>query len=253
MPIPWTVKKQLAYLSVLTLVIIGALFFVWLSATKPTCFDNKQNQGEENVDCGGPCEACLGEIKNLIVVWSKEFQLKNGEYETAALIKNPNLFLGISSLKYKFTIYDANNILIAAREGDTFINPGEQYVVFESGIDTGERVPKSAFIELEENPRWKRIEKEIPQIVVSRKDFFNEPYPRLAAEISNKSIFPVSDISAVAVLYDDEGNAKAVSSTKISLIEGDSSRQVVFTWNQPFLEEYISSDIFLRINLTRED
>lgn len=24
----------------------------------PTCNDNKQNQGEENVDCGGPCKAC---------------------------------------------------------------------------------------------------------------------------------------------------------------------------------------------------
>ncbi len=38
------------------------------SAT-PTCFDGKKNQGETNVDCGGPCPACenicgYGEIKN---------------------------------------------------------------------------------------------------------------------------------------------------------------------------------------------
>lgn len=253
MPIPWTVKKQLTYLSVLALFVAGALFFAWLSATKPTCFDNKQNQGEENIDCGGPCEACLGEIRNLIVVWSKEFKLEGGEYEAAALVKNPNLFLGAPSLKYRFKIYGDNNILIAVREGETFINPGEQYVIFESGIDTGERVPKSAFIELEENPEWERIEKEIPQIVVSGKEFFNEPYPRLMVDISNKSVFPVSDISAVAVLYDGDGNAKAVSSTKIKSIEGDSSRRIVFTWPSPFPEEYSSSDVFLRTNLTLED
>jgi len=27
-------------------------------ADLPTCTDNKQNQGEEGVDCGGPCDAC---------------------------------------------------------------------------------------------------------------------------------------------------------------------------------------------------
>ncbi len=253
MPIPWTVKKQLTYLSVLALLVAAALVWGWFSATKPTCFDEKQNQGEENIDCGGPCEPCLGEIKNLIVVWSKEFKLQDGKYDAAALVKNPNLFLGVPSLKYKFKIYGENNILIAVREGETFINPRERYVIFESGIDTGERVPKSAFLELEENPEWKRIEREIPQIVVSGKDFFNEPYPRLEVEISNKSVFPVSGISAVAVLYDEEGSAKAVSSTRIGLIEGDSSRRVVFTWPRSFSGDYSSSDVFLRVNLTRED
>ena len=26
---------------------------------EPTCFDRIQNQGEEGIDCGGPCEPCL--------------------------------------------------------------------------------------------------------------------------------------------------------------------------------------------------
>jgi hypothetical protein len=32
--------------------------FISGTATVPTCFDGVQNQGEEGVDCGGPCDAC---------------------------------------------------------------------------------------------------------------------------------------------------------------------------------------------------
>jgi len=34
------------------------LFKVYVRGDQPSCFDNELNQGEENVDCGGPCTAC---------------------------------------------------------------------------------------------------------------------------------------------------------------------------------------------------
>lgn len=34
------------------------LFKVYIRGDNPSCFDNEQNQGEENIDCGGPCDAC---------------------------------------------------------------------------------------------------------------------------------------------------------------------------------------------------
>lgn len=33
-------------------------FKVYKEEIEPTCFDNIQNQGEEGIDCGAPCEAC---------------------------------------------------------------------------------------------------------------------------------------------------------------------------------------------------
>ena len=33
-------------------------FTVYQDSASPTCFDNKQNQGEKGVDCGDPCRAC---------------------------------------------------------------------------------------------------------------------------------------------------------------------------------------------------
>jgi hypothetical protein len=32
-----------------------------LPAPEPTCFDQVQNQGEEDIDCGGPCIPCTVE------------------------------------------------------------------------------------------------------------------------------------------------------------------------------------------------
>lgn len=252
MPIPWTAKKQLIFFVIFALIIAAVLILVWLALSKPSCFDNKQNQDEEGIDCGGPCEPCLGEIKNLITVWSKPFELESGRYDAAALVENPNLFLALPSLKYKFKLYDSDNILVAVRQGETFINPGEQYVIFETDINTGERVPARAFVEFKENPKWKRIEKEKPRLVVSKKIFINKPpFSRLIAEIDNKTLFALSNISAVAVLYDGEENAIAASATKIDSISGNSSRQLVFTWPKPFSEEPVSSRIFLRTDLTR--
>ena len=53
------IRKQiivaLVFLGIFSL-IGGGIYLTHRSA--PTCFDNKRNQGEEDVDCGGPCILC---------------------------------------------------------------------------------------------------------------------------------------------------------------------------------------------------
>lgn len=250
MAISWTAKKQLFVFFIVCAVIIIAVLLFLLSLGNPTCFDGRRNQGEKGIDCGGPCEPCVGEVKNLIIHWSKIFKLKNGNYEAAALIDNPNLFAGLPSLKYKFHIYDEKNVLIAIKSGKTFINPDERFLIFETSIEVGERIPKHAFLEFEGRPEWKRIEKEKPQIVVSKKQFFNsEPFPKLIIGINNKSLFSAENIFLAAVLYGKDQNAKAVSVSKIDYIGGGSSKEAVFTWPEVFLEEPASSEIFIRVSL----
>jgi len=251
MAISWTAKRQITYFLIFAIIVLGAVYFVWKGATKPTCFDNKQNQGEEDVDCGGPCaKKCLGEVQNLIVLWSRFFETSKGKYDVAALVKNPNLFLSISSLKYKFEIRDKDNFLITGKEGKTFITPGETFPIFGTNIDAGSRTVGRAFIELEKNPQWERIEKEKPPLIVSRKQFSNEPpFPRLIITLENKSVYAVNNISAAAVLYDNDKNAKGVSLTTIDSIAGKSSQEVVFTWPRLFGEEPSSTEIFLKTSL----
>lgn len=249
--IPWTAKKQILIFAIIAAVFAAGAFLIFFLASSPSCSDGKQNQDEEDIDCGGPCEPCLGEIKDLIILWSKPFKIKEGNYNVAAFVSNPNLFLGLDSARYQFRLYDEKNVLVAVREGEIFINPDEKYVIFESDIDSGNKEPKRATIEFEENLGWKRIEREKPQIVVSRKQIFYDPLPRLVADISNKSIFGLSGIDAVAVLYDSEKNAKAVSSTYIDRIAEGSTKDIVFTWPKPFSEKPESIEIYLRTNLTK--
>ena len=251
MVIPWTIKKQLTFFAVFLflVIIIGAV--VIIKATAPTCDDGKQNQNEQGVDCGGACKPCLGEIKNLITAWSKVFRLQNGKFDVAALIDNPNLSAGVPSLRYKFKLYDENNILVAIKDGETFINPDESRLIFETGIDTGQRIPTRAFVELETNIQWKRIEKEKASLVVSKKQFSNSPFTALTAVVDNKSSFSIKDIFSSAILYDKNRNAVAVSLSAIDYIGGNSSKEIIFTWPEPFAEEPAGSDVFVGTNLTQ--
>lgn len=252
MVIPWAVKKQFLVFFVIAAAIIAAALLILFSLNKPDCFDSKKNQGEENIDCGGPCEPCVGEIKNLIVHWSKAFKLKDGKYEVASLVENPNIFAGIPSVKYKFNIYDNNNVLIAVKSGETFINPDEKLLIFEGNLDIGEKAPKYVFLEIDSNIKWKRIEDEKPQLVISQKQFLNtEPFPRLTVKIDNKSLMPAENILLSAVLYDNSQNAKAVSITKIDYLPGDSWKEEIFTWPEIFLEEPASIEILFRNNMTK--
>ncbi|MBI4692042.1 MAG: hypothetical protein HY773_01180 [Candidatus Terrybacteria bacterium] len=253
MAISWTAKKQMIFLAIFLLVIVIVIAIVFAKATRPTCFDAKQNQKEEGIDCGGPCpKKCLGEIKEPIVFWSKVFKIGEGRYDAVSLVQNPNIFLFVPSVKYQFKLYDRNNILIAVREGKTFFNSGETFPIFGANIDVGSRLPERVFIEIEKNIQWERLDKERekPQLVVSKKDFFNtEPFPRLFAAIANKSIFNVDNVSAAAILYDKDKNAKGVSVTRIDVIPAGGSYEAVFTWPAPFSEEPALSEIFLRTEI----
>lgn len=253
MAIPWTAKKQMTFLAIFLLVIVIVIAIVFTKVTAPTCFDAKQNQKEEGIDCGGPCpNKCLGEIKEPIVFWSKVFKIREGRYDAVSLVQNPNIFLFVPSVKYQFKFYDKNNILIAVREGKTFLNSGETFPIFETNINVGSRLPERVFIEIEKNIQWERLDKERekPQLVVSRKEFLNiEPFPRLFVTIANKSIFNVDNVSAAAILYDKDKNAKGVSVTKIDFIPAGESYGAVFTWPSPFSEPPALSEIFLRTEL----
>ncbi len=249
MVIPWTVKKQVMFFLIFAAIILTIIIFIIISLDKSSCIDGQKNQGEEGIDCGGPCKACVGEVKDLVILWSKVFKLSEGKYETAALVFNPNLSAGASNIKYKFNIYDEKNILITVKTGETSSNPDEKFLILEGDFDVGERIPKYSFLEITENPKWEKMGNEKPQLIVSKKQFLNtEPFPQLMVEIENQSLFVIENISLAAILYGKDQNAKAVSTSKITYIGGDSKKEVVFTWPEIFPEEPDSIEVLIMQN-----
>ena len=246
MSISWAAKKQLTYFSVFLIIIIGVAVGFYLNITAPNCTDKKQNQDENGVDCGGVCaKECLVEIKDLAVLWSKPLKVTGNIYDAVALAENRNLFISAQSVRYQFKFYDDRNILIASREGEIFVNPGQKFAVFENGIDAGLRKPAKVFLEFQKNINWEIYKGENLGLIVTKKEYQDSPRPSISATLENKTLADIKRIYAVAVIYASDGNAMAASATKIGEIKNGSSADIFFTWPEKFEEEYSRDEIYL--------
>ncbi len=248
MPIfSWRTRRQLAYFGVFAVVVaLSVGWVIWYFMPAATCFDNRQNQDEGGVDCGGACDKkCLGNIGNVRVTWTRFFEIDKGFYDAAALVTNPNTLAGAKEIVYRFKLHDKDNILIAIREGRTFINPNENFVIFESNIQTLERIPLRASIEIDPI-NWERVESPNPDIVSFGYRLIRQPSSRLEATLRNNGIFEVQKIEAVALLLDGSENAIAVSRTIVDSIADESERGVGFTWPFAISEEPARIEIYIR-------
>lgn len=113
-------------LYLLILSAIGAgIYFRFLRPT-PTCFDNTLNQGEQEIDCGGPCASCaLKALKPPKVLLSQIFQVSDAATTALVQIQNPNPTYGASRFNYSLIFYDAAGKTIFSVNDVSFIYPGE--------------------------------------------------------------------------------------------------------------------------------
>jgi hypothetical protein len=117
---------------------VGYLAYRLLFFSYGTCFDNRQNQGESGVDCGGPCVSCEVKALRPIEVLGTELAAA-GSGRTSVLIsfKNPNTSHGAARFTYELTIFDAAGATLAVSERQSFLYAGEIRSVVEAGVPTG--------------------------------------------------------------------------------------------------------------------
>ncbi|MGB9681070.1 MAG: peptidoglycan-binding domain-containing protein [Minisyncoccia bacterium] len=104
-------EKRLFKQLILTLVLGGIIFsfsyyFYLSSVPEPTCYDNKQNQKETGIDCGGPCLPCeLKNQDNLTITENPKIFLKgNNKLDVLFKIKNLVSDWGARNFSYKIII-----------------------------------------------------------------------------------------------------------------------------------------------------
>lgn len=252
-PTPWASARKMAYTlgAVVFFALIGAGVYFLHYYKAPTCTDGKQNQNEEGIDCGGSCAVvCPMRVADPIILWSRTFPVARGVYNAVAYVENPNPTLGVQTATYRFKLYDEDNILVAERLGKAFIAPNERFAIFEPRINTGERIPKRTFFEFIKFSDWTKIPKEMPKILVRGEKPSNAgTSSRVDATLQNKTIVDISDIGVVAIVYDKNDNAMAVSATRVDIIKADSSYNIAFTWDVPFLAESSRVEIIPRVDL----
>ena len=243
----WAKRRQMIYAAGVVFFFAGIIGpIVFFSTYKsPSCFDGKLNQEETNVDRGGPCKA-LDEryVEQHAVLWSRSFPVRKGFYDAVAYIENPNQEAGVYDAAYQFKLYDERNILVAERFGRVPIPPGKVFPIFESRIDTGNRVPVRTFFSFLSSSDWQRMNNPTKGISIRNEQLRDtKTTPRLQATVANNTPREKTNIIVIATLFDGAGNAFASSRTFVERLLSEEETIVVFTWPNPFVFDVARIDI----------
>ena len=234
----WAARRRLFILFLLALFIGGLVF--WHETPNifraPTCSDGKQNGDEQGIDCGGTmCTVmCTSQIQLPTVLWARSFAVTSNVYNAAAYIENKNN-AATRQIAYEFRLYDANNILISRRDGVTLIPPLGNFVVVETGIQSGMAAVAHTTFDFSSAPAvWERVPAVAKGIAVGTSNVSldtTDPIPKLSLSVSDPSpSLSLKNTVVAAVLYDASDNAVNVSRTIIPSLKPGSSTPVVFTW-----------------------
>jgi hypothetical protein len=257
----WAETRRLAYaLGVLAFLLLCASPFIYsYLATPPTCFDGLQNQGEEEVDKGGPCTVrAESTVLPVTVRFAKAFQTDPGVYSVIGYVENPNRDVGLRDAEYEFVLYDATGIFVAQRKGRVFIPPQAVVPVFEAKIGTGNQAPVRTDLTFTPTSTWQKMERRVDdlkigeakqegvvrtQCKVNEFDCTEDTYPRVRASITNMGLETFTNLPVTAVVFDAAGNAIAASRTRLERLAPRQSSELVYTWNIPFATEVSRVDI----------
>lgn len=219
---------------IIPIIVSGFLFFY----EEPNCFDGIQNGYETGVDCGGTCELlCTEQTLEPTVLWERFFKVKDGIYNVASYIENPNLSAGVISAPYIFKLYNRDGVLIAQREGTARLKPKSVLPILESNLQTQKQIPARVTFEFKNDLVF---EKETPQpftLLVKDENYFVDNFPKVTAQIQNISLEKVNDIQVIVLLYDVFDNVIGSSSTFIEILREEEVKDITFTWPEEFKEE----------------
>lgn len=248
----WRAKRQLIIVSIPALLILslGFLFFQRF-LPEPTCFDNKKNQGELGIDCGGLCGPCeLKNPKSIEVFWARAVLARPQNYDVASEIRNPNEVLYSSSMEYEFTLFDDFG-LVARKVGRAFILPQERTHVIEANLNTTREPSRVEFKILNMDWQFKKLEQ--PNLVVERRDYKiidadGKKQSLVEASILNKTPFNFREVVVNFAVLEKDGNLLGANKVLLeNLLAG--SRQVIKSiWPQELKGRAVTIIVEPRVN-----
>ena len=250
----WRTQRQIFSLLFVIIILIGIFgYFVFPKLSPiPTCTDNRKNQGEFDVDCGGPCAPCeLRNAKPVEIFWARMVSVRKNSYDAAAYIQNSNTLLSSVKLEYEFTLFDDLG-LVARKTGTTFIYPQEDLYVIEANITTS-REPRRVKFKVT-NVVWQFKQELRPNVAIEKREY------RVVAENSsrqgiiettvlNRSPYDFREVEVRVVALDSDENLLGVDKLIADDFLSGSSRVVKSIWPQEFIREVVTIQATARINI----
>ncbi len=228
------------FLSGIFLVIYFVFFYTPLS-----CFDNAKNGDEAGVDCGGSCtRICSFAVTPPEIMWAKSFKIVDGQYNAVAYIENKNITAATPELAYTFKLMNKDEV-IAERSGVTILPPDSVYPIFEGRVFTADgKEPTETVIELKPVDLW------LPA-TLGRNQFRTldiellgvDSRPRLNVKVENTELNESDRVEMVATIFSRSGVPLTASQTFVDDFEGESTKDVVFTWPRSIAKTIRSCDV----------
>jgi len=232
-------KRSIIVIIYLIIFALVGLVIYQIIKPNPSCQDGKQNQAEDGIDCGGPCQACEKEIvAEDIKILEKYFVYGNGDYyDVMAKIDNPSNRYGVAKLSYEFYLVDKEGNFLSKREGKSFILPGESKYIIELNLTSEESPYTSEFkiIDVE----WEEfLGYEEPDLGIYNKNYSEESEKsKVFGLLKNESYFDFNSIEIDIILRDENGKPLALGKNEMRTISSQQERDFTVFWPYNFSRE----------------
>lgn len=231
-------RRRLLIFGIIVVVIgliVGSFFYFGVRKA-PSCTDNVQNQSEEGIDCGGPCPyLCTMSETAPSVRFIRPISPLPGRTDVVAYVDNPNGSAAIHGASYTIELYDANNAVVAKKDGVVDLLPASTAAVFVPNFFSGSRTATHAFLTFhDESIKWYRYQetRQLPTVNDIQPQLGDAP--RVTATVVNPSSVELTNLLLVATVFDADGNAIAASQTVAPSVPAQGAAPIIFTWPVPF-------------------
>jgi len=226
------ILKQLLYGVFYLIILTGLVFGAYSLFLKPaaSCFDNTRNQGEQGIDCEGPCaKACIrADLKPIeISVQPQIFYPTASGISVLAKIQNPNSDYAAERFAYSFNFYDDQGNLIKEIPGESFAYASEIKYLVEFNLSfSGFKQARRAELIIE-NPAWVSSGSfKLPQTALQSVQTLKSDAGMLQVNgrfINNDSVV-LPNVTVIALFYNQSGRPAGISKNEIDDVPPGDSR-----------------------------
>lgn len=245
----WAARRRFIILTLLGIVVVTIFALTIISTVykAPSCSDGIQNQGEQGIDCGGPCAyLCTALEQPPTVLFTKAIANGAGRTDVIAEVENKNADAAARSVPYTITLFGADKALVQTASGMVELPPGASVPVFFPRVASGNQVVTGAFLSIDSSAvAWYRLASDPRNIpLVSNTTLSGQTAtPSVEAILTNNSTVPISQAKVIVMVRNTAGNVIAASQTVVPLIPGQGHSTANFTWNEPFSEAPASIEV----------
>jgi hypothetical protein len=240
----WAFRRRLIIIFVVLVfcaLVVGAVFAVQIITEQPLCTDNKRNGSETGIDCGGACaRVCYSETHPLFVNWARVVPVTDKVFSVALEVENRNYDALAHRVEYRCDLM-TEDFRTVQQVADTVSVPSSgryRFAITGLRFASVDVRPTRAKCVFDSQHQWLRLPaKTTPSpFDIHSETLIADDRPSASAVIVNTdNMRTFKNMSVVVVVFDKLDTVVAVSTTAIDRLEPIKSKELVFTWPNPFI------------------